>query len=128
MRTHMSVLTMAALLLTVPAAGARPQPSLEQLEPETRMIELCDIAVSDRIARETDYSRIDRLVASAVSDAQAAADKVLAEGAAFRNQGHWYGLRYACRLNPEHDAVEALRYAIGHEIPETSWEQYGLWR
>ena len=55
-------------------------------------------------------------------------DLVNAPGAAFRDRGHWYGLRYSCSLTPDHMKTKALRYAVGHEIPESDWEQYGLWR
>ena len=101
---------------------------LDSLEPVTRMIEVCDIAVSNRIAKETDYTRVDRVVAAAAAETVAKGDLVNAPGAAFRDRGHWYGLRYSCTLAPDHLKAKALRYAVGHQIPESDWEQYGLWR
>lgn len=110
--------------LSAPSMAA----GLDSLEPVTRMIEVCDIAVSDRIAKETKYKRIDRVVAAAAAETVAKGDIVNAPGAAFRDRGHWYGLRYSCSVTPDHMATKTLRYAVGHEIPESVWEQYGLWR
>lgn len=110
------------------AAADKMQRSLEKLEPVTQMMEVCDMAVSTRISAETPYSRVDRVVADAVVEPMAAADAITANGGAFRDHGHWYGLRYFCTLTPDHLAAKTLRYAVGHEIPESQWEQYGLWR
>jgi hypothetical protein len=120
----------AALLVSISpvAAAGKAQRGLDALEPTTRMIEVCDIAVSNRISKETQYSRVDRVVGGALADAVAAENIVTAYGAAFRDRGHWYGLRYSCTLSPDHTNAKSLRYAIGREIPESSWEQYGLWR
>jgi hypothetical protein len=123
-------LALMAFTLITPAFAAadRMQRSLEELEPVTQMMEVCDMAVSAKISSETRYSLVDRVVADAVNEPVAAADVITANGGAFRDHGHWYGLRYSCTLTPDHLAAKALRYAIGHEIPESQWEQYGLWR
>jgi hypothetical protein len=124
-RTILSIALTASLIgLSAPSMAA----GLDSLEPVTRMIEVCDMAVSDRIAKETDYKRVDRVVAAAAADTVAKGDLVNAPGAAFRDRGHWYGLRYSCSLDPDHTKARNLRYAVGHEIPESAWEQYGLWR
>lgn len=108
-------------------AAGRLQKALQKLEPTTRMIEVCDLAVSSRISKETSYSRVDRVVADAVSETVTGANSVTAGGAAFRDHGKWYGLRYSCTVTTDHMAMKSLRYDVGHEIPESDWEQYGLW-
>jgi hypothetical protein len=110
------------------AAADKMQRSLEELEPVTQMMEVCDIAVSAKISAETRYSLVDFMVADAIDQPVATADVLAANGGAFRDHGHWYGLRYSCTLTPDHLAAKNVRYAIGHEIPESRWEQYGLWR
>lgn len=104
------------------------QRSLEKLEPATQMMEVCNIAVSAKISTETRYSQVDRVVADAVNDPVADGDIVTANGGAFRERGHWYGLRYTCTLMPGHLSTRNLRYAVGKEIPESRWEEFGLWR
>ena len=129
LKTICGLAVAAAVIFSAPAfAASGTQRALEKLEPSTRMIEVCDIAVSARLAKETAYDKVDRLVADAAKDAVVGANAVTAKGAAFRNEGHWYGLSYACGLKPDHLSVKTLTYSVGAEIPESSWEKYGLWR
>lgn len=124
------VLCLALALIASPAFAAadKMQRSLESLEPSTRMVEVCDIAVSAKIAAETSYSMVDRVVADAIQEPVTGGGVVAAGGAAFRDHGHWYGLRYSCTLDADHLSARSLRYAVGNEIPESHWEQFGLWR
>jgi hypothetical protein len=110
------------------AAADKIQRSLQKLEPATQMMEVCDIAVSAKISTETRYSRVDRIVADAIKDPTASGDVFTANGGAFRDHGRWYGLRFTCTLAPDHLSAQNLRYAVGNEIPESRWEEFGLWR
>jgi Domain of Unknown Function (DUF930) len=127
---RITALCLALTLVAGPsfAAADKMQRSLEKLEPATQMMEVCDIAVSAKISAETRYSMVDRVVADAIKEPVASGDSLTANGGAFRNDGHWYGLRFTCTLTPDHLATKSLRYAVGNEIPESRWEEFGLWR
>ena len=121
-------LVLAVIPATEPSlAAGKLQKALQKLEPTTRMIEVCDMAVSSKISKETPYSRVDRVVADAVSETVANGNSVTAGGAAFRDHGKWYGLRYSCTVTADHMSTQGVRYSVGHAIPESDWEQYGLW-
>ncbi|WP_222877467.1 DUF930 domain-containing protein [Terrihabitans soli] len=125
-----AALCLALILIAGPALAAadKMQRSLEALEPATEMMEVCDIAVSAKISAETSYSQVDRVVADALKEPVADGDIFTATGGAFRDHGHWYGLRFICTLAPDHLSTQSLRYAVGNEIPESRWEEFGLWR
>ena len=53
-------------------------------------------------------------------------DLVDAGGAAFRSGGAWYGIRFRCRLRPDHAAVAAFAFKVGAPVPEEKWEAFNL--
>ncbi|MGL4285433.1 MAG: DUF930 domain-containing protein [Phreatobacter sp.] len=108
-------------------ADARLEASLRRLEPETRLEQVCDIAVMQRIKDDTSPYRPDKVLAGAISEPRRSGDSIDSEGAAFRSGGHWYRLTFECQATPDRMRVLSLNYAIGDQIPQRDWEDYGLY-
>lgn len=45
-----------------------------------------------------------------------------------RAKSHWYSVKFKCDVTP--DQMKALSFTcrLGPEIPETKWDDLGLWR
>ena len=102
--------------------------SLMKLDPETRFHQLCDIETMRRISAAHGALHPDRMVMDAEREAELSGDEIVGRGAAVRSGGRWYRLTFRCRATPDRLKVLELRYRIGSAIPESRWEEIGLWR
>lgn len=111
-----------------PAAALDPAvvKGLRLLDMTTRLEQRCDIEAMDRIARDEKGYRPDRIVAAATADTRMEADEIEAGGAAVRSKGMWYRMSYVCRTSDDHMQVLDFSYEIGEAIPESDWENFGL--
>ncbi|WP_196804850.1 DUF930 domain-containing protein [Methylopila sp. M107] len=99
-----------------------------KLEPDTRFHQICDIETMRRISAEHGSLHPDRMVMDAEREAELSGDVIVGRGAAIRSGGKWYRLTFQCRATPDRLTVVELNYRIGTAIPETRWEEIGLWR
>ncbi|MBB3950756.1 DUF930 domain-containing protein [Aureimonas jatrophae] len=129
-RSIAAAIGLAAPLLGTPALAlsARETAEMRQLAPVDRMIQVCFLGLEDRIAKETRYNRVDRVVMDAFSRGRIAERTVRAGGAAFRNKGDWFRLRFRCSVTPDRLHVETLRYEIVSQTPvaRTEWDAHRL--
>ncbi|QCI69445.1 DUF930 domain-containing protein [Phreatobacter stygius] len=109
------------------AADARLEAALRRLEPDTRLEQVCDIAVMQRIKGDTSPYRPDKVLAGAISEPRRSGDSLDSEGGAFRSGGHWYRLSFECQASPDRMRVLSLNYTIGEQIPVRDWDDYGLY-
>lgn len=121
---------LALPLLTHPAQAlsARETAEMKQLAPVDRMIQVCYLKLEDRIARETRYRQIDRVVMDAFSRGKIKDRTVKASGAAFRNRGNWFKLRFRCAVTPDRLHTESLEYEIvsAEPIARDEWKRHRL--
>jgi hypothetical protein len=119
----------AALLLGSLAvkAGTINQ-QLAKLDPEERAHQVCVIKGIDTIRRDGKLPKADRLKTSITSRAAFNGTQVAAKGGAVRAKSHWYGVKFKCEVSPDQMKALSFTYEIGPEIPETKWEDLGLWR
>jgi hypothetical protein len=116
------------LLLTVGAhAQDRTSKSLMKLEPTTRLEQVCDIEAMKQIRRDLRL-KVDRAKSDVSVTPVHKGHTVIAAGGAFRAKGKWYGLTFVCTGTPDHLRVTSFTYKLGAEIPESKWEDLGLWR
>lgn len=119
-----------ALLNASPALAlsAREAAELEQLTPTDRMIQVCFLKLEDRISVETRYRRVDRVVMDAFWRGTVADRTVQARGAAFRNDGNWFRLRFQCSVSADRLHVEQMNYEIvsNRPVPQKDWEKHWL--
>jgi hypothetical protein len=125
--------TMAATTLPLmsersPALEAAVVRGLRELDLGARLEQRCDIEAMSRIAKAKEGYSPDRIVAAATADTKVDGDSIKGAGAAFRSKGKWYGLSFDCKTSADHMDVLSFDYKIGPAIPESKWDDYGLWR
>jgi hypothetical protein len=124
------VLTIGATIILAGSAAAmdaRFERSLRMLAPSERLEQLCDYTAMQQIRKDHKPFRPDRIVAGAGAEPQIKEHSVVAKSAAFRSRKKWYALSYHCTAATDHLVVTSFTYALGEEIPESSWAKYGLW-
>jgi hypothetical protein len=121
---------MVVLLSVAPAAAmdARFAASLQKLDPQTRLEQVCDLEAMSRIAKDAKLYRPDRAKTDVVSHPKHSGHTVKGSGGAFRSKGRWYSFSFECKGTPDHMKVLSFSYKIGELIPESKWAAYGLWR
>jgi hypothetical protein len=109
------------------AFDSRAYASLRQLDPAMRLEQICDMAAMDRIGRADKRFHPDRAKSNVIVPPQHLGDLLKAAGAAFRSNGRWYALSFVCGASPDHFKVTSFNYSIGDLIPNSKWDDYGLW-
>lgn len=100
--------------------------ALAGMDGDERLIQLCNVeAMSQLHAWRADLDP-DQVVAYATADLAIAGGTVSAEGAAFRDHGRWFRMKYRCEAAADPPAVAAFEFAIGEAIPPETWEDYNL--
>ena len=115
------------LLLLPTNAQAQSAKSLLKLEPETRLEQICDIEAMKQIKKDMRVP-VDRAKSNVSETPVHKAHTVTASGGAYRSKGKWYRLSFVCSGTPDHTRVTSFSYKTGAEIPESKWEDLGLWR
>jgi hypothetical protein len=109
------------------SAEAKFQTALGRLEPQTRLEQVCDLEAMKRIKREKKLPA-DRAQGAASAEPKTEGHTLTATGGAYRSKGAWYELSFVCQASPDHMKVLSFEYQTGKAIPESKWENYGLWR
>lgn len=124
----MRLLAIPLLFLATSAhAQDRFSKSLLKLEPATRLEQVCDIEAMKQIKRDLKLP-VDRAKSDVSETPVHKRHTVTASGGAFRAKGKWYALSFVCTGTPDHLRVTSFTYKAGAEIPESKWEDLGLWR
>lgn len=120
----------ASLLSTtaLEAATSRLSPGFMKMEPRTRSLQICNNKGSREIAKEKEFSRLDRVVVDAMSNPAVESNVISGDGGAFRSKGQWHQFQFKCILAQDRLSATSFTYQIGDIIPEDQWERYGLWR
>ncbi|MEH3126161.1 MAG: DUF930 domain-containing protein [Agrobacterium cavarae] len=100
---------------------------LNQLAPEERLEQRCDIEAMERIAKEQKGMKPDKVIAYAFGDPDVAKDSIKASGAVFRSGGEWYRLRYKCQVAPTTLGIRNFDYKVGDKVPESQWAKHYLY-
>jgi len=106
----------------------RTYASLRRLDPDVRLEQVCDLAAMERIRKEKREFHPDRAKSDITTHPLHLGDTLRAAGGAFRSKGNWYELSFVCTAASDHLRVVSLNYMIGKLIPESRWDDYGLWR
>lgn len=91
-----------------------------------RMAQLCNLEAMDQIRRWRADFQPDRVVAYATADEKIATATIIADGAAFRSKGRWFGLRFKCELAKDGETVTGFEFLVGDPVPEAKWDGLGL--
>jgi len=106
------VLAHAETLYSASALNRSARRELGTLALDARFEQLCDVEAMEQISRGKDF-RPERAVAYATSDVRVIGNLMIAEGAAFLSQGHWYRLAFRCETTPDHSKVVSFDFATG---------------
>jgi len=109
------------------SSEAKFQTALGRLDPQTRLEQVCDLEAIKRIKREKKLPA-DRAQGAASAEPKTEGHTLTATGGAYRSKGAWYELSFVCQASPDHMKVVSFEYQTGKAIPESKWENYGLWR
>lgn len=103
--------------------------ALKQLDPATRLEQVCDAEAMKRIGKDHRKTyRPDRSVLSALSEPKVKDDTISGEGGAFRSRKKWYRYSFTCKTTEDRLRVTDFEYKIGDEIPPTQWSRHGLYQ
>jgi hypothetical protein len=100
--------------------------SMRQLEPQTRLQQLCDFEAILQINRQYGQYAVDFVVAYATEAVARKGDAVIAHGAAFHSDGRWYKLAFECQLSANQRDVARLKFKVGEGIPGDQWADLNL--
>jgi Domain of Unknown Function (DUF930). len=123
----LSVLMVLALAAPAQALEAGIVRQLEALTPEERLEQRCDIEAMDRIRKDQQDFRPDKVIAYTFSDPEVGSTSIRAPGAVFRSKGEWYRLKYKCETGPRQLKIKSFQYKIGSIVPHEDWQQYYLY-
>ena len=119
-----------AILFPFVSAAAANDPKVErmlqQLDPDARFEQICDLEAMQRIGKDKVY-RPERTVVSALASPKVANGTMTGSGGAFKSKGQWYQFSFICKTSPDHMQIQSFSYQIGAPIPEHEWEKSGLW-
>ncbi|SER07601.1 protein of unknown function [Faunimonas pinastri] len=112
-----------------PAHAATKDPrvlkALMKMDPTTRMIQVCNMAVMKQTSAEkkgtTEHAMIDALAPLKIS-----ANGLTGSAGAFRRAGKWYKFAFQCTVTPDHTHATALKIDVKREIPRSEWEKDNL--
>ena len=119
-----------AIFIPVASAASANDPKVErmlqQLDPDARFEQICDLEAAKRIGKEKPY-RPERAIVSALGEPKVAATTMSGRGGAFKSKGQWYQFSFSCQTSPDHMQVLSFSYQVGEPIPPEQWEKSGLW-
>lgn len=79
---------------------------------------LCHDAAKSEIKKSRPELNPDVVISSAIVGSEAAANVIVANGAAFRSEGRWYNFKFRCEADPFEEKLLAFDYLIGPAFPE----------
>ena len=121
-------LAWAAFALCEPAfaSDSNVERMLQQLDPDARFEQVCDLEAMKYISKDKAY-KPERTVVSALAIPKVAGSTMSGTGGAFKSKGQWYQFSFRCETSPDHMKVQTFTYKIGDPIPAEQWEKSGLW-
>lgn len=117
-----------ALRAVAPVSAASLEESFEKLPDEERARQLCIVLGIDKIRKDKRVAKADRVKTSIFSQASFADNTVSTKGGAVRSSKQWFHLSFTCHLDAELKHAKDFAFEIGAIIPETDWEDLGLWK
>lgn len=113
----------------MPSAGAIDaalRKSLEELDPETRFVQVCDLAAMDKLAKDQHRYRPEHAMVDYLARPKKNGDTLEGKGAVFRSRGDWYHFSFRCTTSDDHFEVLSFRYEVGAKISRDQWDELSL--
>ncbi len=125
-------LALAAILsglASAPSAAAMDRAlreSLSTLDPETRFVQVCDLAAMDSLAKDKSHFLPEHAMVDYLGRPSQKGDTLEGKGAVFRSRGDWYRFTFSCTTSDDHYEVTSFRYKLGDKIPREEWDELNL--
>lgn len=120
--------TLASAPFSPRAFAASLEDSFEKLPDEERARQVCIVLGIDKIRKDKRVAKADRVKTSIFSQASFADNTVSTKGGAVRSNQQWYRLSFTCHLDADLKHAKDFTFEVGNVIPETDWEDLGLWK
>lgn len=79
---------------------------------------LCHNAAKSEVTKSRPELNPDVVISSAIVPSEAAANVIVANGAAFRSEGRWYNFKFRCEADPFEEKLIAFDFLIGPAFPD----------
>jgi len=100
---------------------------LDGLNPETRLVKICELEGMDRIDSDKNSLHPEHVMIDYLKPPHySSANSVWGNHALLRSRGVWYYLAYQCSTNPDHSKVTHFSYKLGKKIERSQWDELGL--
>jgi len=121
----------AGLVLSLVAstpAGAQTvlDKRMQALEPQTRLIQLCNLSGLETFAKDKRVAKVDRVRIDALAAPTVESNVAKGAGGAVRTGGRWYKFSYRCVFTNDRMRATHFSYVLDKEIPKTQWERFNL--
>lgn len=131
-RSHfLSFCLVFSLLPVLPAAARQAgfDSVLKKLLPEDRIVQACNMAIEDRLSKETKYHAVDRIAPDAGARSHIAKHRLEVSKGAFRSRGQWYKIRYSCNMSKDNMRALNSDFEVlsSEPIPERKWDRLKLY-
>src|SRR5436853_5596260 len=93
-----------AIFIPVASAASANDPKVErmlqQLDPDARFEQICDLEAAKRISKDKTY-RPERAIVSALGEPKVAASTMSGSGGAFKSKGQWFQFSFKCETSAD---------------------------
>src|SRR3954463_12068156 len=104
------------------AIDAKVERMLQQLDPDARFEQVCDLEAMQRIGKDKTY-RPERTIVSALANPKVVDVTMSGAGGAFKRKGQGYHFSSPCKPSPDHMRVLSFIFRGGEPIPQEQWEK-----
>lgn len=122
---------LAALAAGAPSAthafDRQTQAMLKRLDPDTRVIQACDLEAMRRIDRDPNRFHPERVAIDQIAPPSRNGRVLQGTGGVFRSGGDWYQLSFMCRTSDDGLSVLSFSYEIGPKIDRSRWDELNLY-
>ncbi len=101
---------------------------LKELEPEERARQVCNLRGIDAVRKGSRLKGVDRVTNTLQKPTVFKDNMVVGKNAAVRAKHRWYFLDFTCAVTGDQMKATSFDYKLGSEIPESEWDEYGLWK
>ena len=130
MTPHLSAAAVALGLAAAFPAHALDSSIVQQLDrltPEERREQRCDIEAMNRISKDENAFKPDKVIAYTFADTVENGTSIKAPGAVFRSRGEWYRLKFKCQTAEDGIKILSFDYKVGTKVPREKWQEYYLY-
>src|SRR5262245_12181014 len=99
---------------------------MQALEPQTRLIQLCNLSGLETFAKDKRVAKVDRVRIDALAAPTVESNVARGAGGAVRTGGRWYNFSYRCVFSYDRMRASHFRYVLDKELIKRQWERFNL--